>query len=253
MSLTTPDLPFKIAIPTRSRADSIHRNPLWQLGIAVVISGEEADAYIAAGMPKENVVVCGPYPNIATKRQWILDNLWEKDEPCIVQVDDDFLGLKPTMTWRSKLYEEPDDLAAIFWESSVSAIDAGAGIFGYMRNANPRLRNCNAPFTLRRWIHCAFGVCDRAVHFDPRLYESEDIDLSLLGLKLNRIIWKDNRFGMKYIPSRRAGGMAATITQDRGARSVSMINSKHGEEIVQIVRDAENSYNDGYQMKVNVK
>ena len=87
-------LPFRIAIPSRARAEVIHRCPLWQTATIVVDDENEKAEYVAAGVPVQNLVVCDPCANIGALRQWMLDNLWEKSDQCIVQMDDDFLGIQ---------------------------------------------------------------------------------------------------------------------------------------------------------------
>ena len=209
-------LPFKIAIPSRGRANVISKNPLWQAAHVVIDNEEERDAYCKAGVPDSNLVICDPYLTVSAKRQWILDNLWDDSEPFIMQVDDDFIGFWPKMRWRRQMITAPDDLIAAFWESYISAADLGTGMFGYGRQRFwSRIIYSNEPVRLRYWIACVTGIIDRTLRYDPELYMVEDVDISFASLARSRVTWLDNRFVIQNLPDKSPGGMTNTRTKDR--------------------------------------
>ena len=244
------ELPFKIVVPSRARSKVIGDNPLYDYCHMVVDSDRERRAYEQEGVPPENIVVMPEPPlNISVLRQWILDELWEPDEPFIVQIDDDFLGLRPTMGWRAKSVRNPVDIAAILWESYLSATDAQCGIFGYMADSNPSYRNCNTPIVLRRWVQGGFGILDRELQFDKRLYQSEDVDICLASLVRSRILWKDHRFDLKRKPHRMAGGIQRTRTTQTTQQSDRIVNEKWGSGTVEVTPSPDGG---GFRMRVNI-
>ena len=229
------DFPFKIAIPSRARGELILENPLLSIAHVVVDNQREYDSYVNAGVPEERLVsMRGECRNISQVRQWILDNLWSEDEPFIMQVDDDFVGMIPMMKWKAEVISNPADVAAIFWESYISASDIGAGVFGYCFTANPRTRASWIPVWLRSWVKDVTGVIDRSLKYDPSLFLAEDIDLCLQAQLRphQRILWKDDRFAPHVGKSWNYGGIAATRTEERRHDSYAMINKKYGRNTI---------------------
>ena len=235
------DLPFKIAIPSRGRAKTIKKNPLYRTAY-IVVRKEERDAYEAAGVPAENLVVCGPYVTISEKRQWILDNLWDKDEPFIVQIDDDFHGLVPMMRWQSVLITDPMDIAAVLWETFISANDSDCGMFGYLTDANILYRNCHAPVLLRSWVQSVVGFMDRSLSFDVRLSQSEDIEICLNSLIKKRILWVDYRWSFKRGRYGAPGGLTQTRVSGLTDDSDEIINDKYGKNTLKTGRSTSGAF-----------
>ena len=222
------DLPFKIAIPSRGRAALIHENPLWQIAHVVVDDEDERDSYAAAGVPEENLVIADPCANISVLRQWIQDTLWEPDEPFIVQSDDDLTALKPLMRWRASLITSAADIAAILWESYISAADIGAGMFGYSIAVSRNRAESAAPVYLRRPVYVLVGICDRSLAYDEQFFVGEDTDLCHQSFVNSRVIWKDDRFGMTFRPHYQAGGISKTRTEQTYDRSIELLIRKWG-------------------------
>ena len=117
-----------------------------------------------------------------------------------------------------------------------------------MADTNPSYRNCDTPIVLRRWVQGVVGICDRDLHYDTRLFQSEDVDICLLSLKDKRILWKDHRFDVKRTPHRIAGGIQKTRTTQTAALSDEIVNKKWGDGTVKV----EQALDGGYRMTVNI-
>ena len=211
-----------------------------------------------AGIPPECLYVIPDQHriNISTIRQWILDTFWDDDEPFIMQVDDDFKGLKPLMRWSTAVISRPTDIVAVFWESYISAADAGAGIFGYAHVPDPQLRFSRIPVTLRTWLRAQMGILDRSLKYDPGFYVAEDIDICLASICKNRILWRDERWAPHADLSWTFAGIAATRTEKRRQDSYVRLNSKYGNGTITTMQNyrvgGKNMNARGNRIKVNI-
>ena len=226
------DLPFKIAIPSRNRALEILHNPLYGIAHVVVPDEDHVDEYRRAAS-HANITpgkfhVCGEHPSIAAKRDYILKEIWDPSEPFVFQVDDDFRAMRPTMHWRTVLVTNPEDIAAIFWETYISSSDAGSHVFGFAHKPDPKIRHAPTPVGLRGWVRGAVGISDRSLHYDDQLYLMEDLDICLASQAKDRIIWQDHRWVPHFGPSWAKGGIAHSRTEERRQQCYDRINQKYG-------------------------
>ena len=251
--MTPDDLPFKIVIPSHGRPQQILKNPLYPLAHVVVRDEATADAYRAtadkAGVTPGPFHVTGPLPNISSIRQWILDNLWDADEPFIFTTDDDLVYVRPTMVWRTERITDAADILAIIQEGYNSAVDAGAGLFGWSNNGSPQRRNAKDPWFFRTYVMGQVGIIDRELRYDPRLYLMEDIDFSLLSMTRSKIIWNDNRWYWYCGPQWSKGGMSASRTTDRLVESRDIMNRKYGAGTIKTLK---NKARNPYRFTMNV-
>ena len=126
----------------------------------MVNDGKQVDEYRSAAARSNTVPgefhVCGELPSIAAVRNFMLREVWDaKTEPFFVQMDDDFRAMRPMMVWRSRRVSNPEDVAAIFWESYISSNDAGAKVFGYGHKPSFQHRG---PPTRRLPFGAGFGL-----------------------------------------------------------------------------------------------
>ncbi len=227
------DLPFKIVIPSHHRSKEILRNPLYPFAHVVVNDGKQVDEYRAAAARVSIVPgefhVCGELPSIAAVRNFMLREVWDpKAEPFFVQMDDDFWAMMPIMVWRSRRVSNPEDVAAIFWESYISSNDAGAKVFGYGHKPSPQHRNAHTPIILRGWIRAVTGISDPTLQYDEKFYLMEDLDIALASQAKNRIVWQDHRWAPVLGPNWAKGGIAHSRTEERHQQCYHRINQKYG-------------------------
>ena len=241
------DIPFKIVIPSHGRPQQIAKNPLYPLA-NVVVRDESVEAAYREAAEKAGVTpgpfhITGRLPNISSIRQWILDNLYDDDEPFIFVTDDDFAYVRPMMAWRTVRITDVEDILAIIQEGYNSAMDAGAGIFGWSNNGSPQRRNAKDPWFFRTYIMGQIGIIDRDLYYDPRLYLMEDVDFSLLSIARNKIVWNDARWYWYCGPQWSKGGMSASRTTDRLVESRDIMNRKYGPGTIRTLKNkAKNPY-----------
>ena len=231
MALDLDNLPFRMLTPSHGRPKMLLTNPLLPWVDLILNDSEQEDAYErtfeAAGVRPRSISLCGALPSIAAVRQWMNDNLDRPEDPFLMHIDDDFKGMKPMMRFDSVDIKDPHDIVAIFWESYISASDAGAGIFGWAHKPSPQHRAVWTPIGLRGWLRGIWGLIDREVRFDRRFYVMEDVDICLAQQVPHRIIWQDYRWG-PMTSSWDYAGIAHTRTDERRRAAVQLINDKYG-------------------------
>jgi hypothetical protein len=185
---------FKLAIPSLGRWDQIQSHPLLQYA-HVVVQPHEEDRYRAMEhQPLAIHVLPEEVKGIGWTRHWIVENLWETDEDCIWQTDDDLLGLQYLMTRNPRLYSDPSYLMAVLSHVATAALDSTAGVMSFTRQS-PQWRDAKQPFSHRDWSpSMVVGLCDRELNFDKSLVSMEDVDLFIQGMEKNRVNWIDNRW-----------------------------------------------------------
>ena len=236
--LSRETLPFKIVIPSHGREDVIHKNPMLPWAHLVVRDEETAARYQAAiekagcGHPLA-YVVSGYQGVLANIRQWVQDNVWDTGaEPCVWHMDDDFYGMVPLMRMTREVVTAPYDLAALFWETYLTAAEMGAHLFGYSFHVNVMLRAVDRPVKLRGCIQQCYGVSDPELRFDGDLYEMEDIDLSLQAMLRDRIVYLDYRWLHHLGPMDAGGGNTGIVTVDGLRGSLAKMQARWGDHIV---------------------
>jgi len=247
------NLPFKIVIPSHGRPQQITKNPLYPLAHVVVRDEVVVDSYREAarkaGVTPGPFHVTGQLPNISSIRQWILDNLYDEDEPFIFVSDDDLLYFRPMMVWRTVKVADPEDILAIIQSGYNAAVDAGAGIFGFSNNGSPMRRNAKDPWFFRTYLMGQVGIIDRSLYYDPRLYLMEDVDFALLSIARSKIVWSDARWYCHSAAQWSKGGMSASRTTERMAESRDIINRKYGPGTI---RTLNNPARNPYRFTMNI-
>lgn len=119
------------------------------------------------------------------------------DEPILIYVDDDVVGMRTTITPGSHNIKGPDDILAVI-ENSVQVIcDLDLSVFGYARTTNTMVIDpINAPFYASGDVCVVFGIRGPARHreFDGRFFGRADIDWTLRTLRDDRLVYQDLRY-----------------------------------------------------------
>lgn len=179
----------------------------------IVVHHSEHGDYADAA-PSANIVTHDITRGLARIRNWILDTF---EEPCIVMVDDDLKGIRPTLT-KPRLRKDPDLIEQVIENTHRIAEDLDIGMFGWARTINPAdLRADQLPFRLVAPMSCAWGVRGdaRERRMDERYVNRQDYDLLLRALRDDRIVLQEARWHFdhgKIFAGR--GGNAGIVTKD---------------------------------------
>ena len=204
------DIPFKILMMSRGRAAMVARHPLLSVSHVCVDTEEDREEYLEMigrlGTRSHVVHVLSKHaPTIGGARRAAMDDLWDESEPFVMMIDDDTLGLESLMGWKKRVYQSPEDLCTIFWESYRTASELPTGLFGYSRGGGAiRFRQTNQPIGvhvskqgqpkgLGNVVAMIFGVLDRELRFDPNLSFYEDVDLNWQCRAKYRFFLRDSR------------------------------------------------------------
>jgi hypothetical protein len=153
-----------------------------------------------------------------------------KDEP-LVMFGDDHTHLVAMPGWSTRRLR-PDDVWPILENAAQCAADAGAGLFGFGRNANPIMYEPTRPWRIAQWITSPIGwVPGHGLRFDERLNLMADVDLALQSLVKHRITWFDSRFCFIGAALNNRGGNAYYRSEEAFANERALLKSKWGKFI----------------------
>jgi hypothetical protein len=224
---------FKIVIPSKGRPQDVRKTPLFEVShIAVPASDLEEYKSVEGVAPLAWVPVPDEVNSLSKTRQWILDELWAKDEEFVFQTDDDLLNLAYLHSRTVRYFKDPNYIRAVIGHVAITALDSGTGLFGFATQPKPNERNTLKPFSIRKWVSAqGIGIIDRRLKFDPNLKLKEDLDISLMNLQLNRIVWTDNRWCFYSEHWNNRGGLSMVRTADREMEAFEYIQDKWGHGI----------------------
>jgi hypothetical protein len=225
---------FKIVIPSKGRPSDVRKTALFPLAHIAVPARELEEYQSVKGVaPAAWVPVPDEVNSLSKTRQWILDELWSKDEEFVFQTDDDLIALVYMMSRTVRYYNDPEYIRAVIGHVGVCAVDSGAGLFGFATQPKPNERKANTPFVLRKWISAqGIGIVDRELEFDPALILKEDLEISLANLQKNRIAWVDDRWCFYSEHWKNMGGLVQVRTEGRELAAFNQIQDKYGQGIV---------------------
>lgn len=184
---------YKIVVPSRGRPHNMKR--ILQLFPAayICVADNEADAYLAAGVRKERLLVRPDMPLIET-RNWIFDHV---DAPCIVQFNDDVRALK-WFALPQRTIRDHRQISAVIEQTLQMSADLDIGVFTWAMHVNPVLLRPEArPFRAAAPVSAhAFGVRGRARdrRFDPFFVGMGDYEYTFRTLAEDRLVLGDMRY-----------------------------------------------------------
>ena len=165
----------------------------------VSVGSEEAEEYIKAGIPEENLLIHPPdIVGISKKRNWVLKNV--EDEVC-VQIDDDCVGFACLVGERTRKITEEAAIMQMFENSEVIAREIGTGYFGY-HTVGTDLRKYHPPepFRFIGFSAATHGFIGREFWCDENLKVFEAVDMALQAIRRWRVVWLDYRFAfLSYV------------------------------------------------------
>lgn len=208
---------YRIVIPSRRRTKLV-QEALKLFPTATVYVDEREEADYKPVVPDGQLVLHAPTRNLPE-----VGNLMMHDftEDSIVMIDDDVQGVRIGSEGFRKLHKDPLMLLDVIENGVQIAEDAGVGLFGWSRNANPMHYAMYDPFGVAGPI-CAVWIRRGPARYrkmDPLCASREDADLVMRTLVEDRIVLFDRRF---YFPAKVFGGAAGgavDITSNEQYRS----------------------------------
>ncbi len=192
----------------------------------LVPESEKAEYEAALGV--DCLTVPDEVRGLGPLRNWILANFTEE---IVVMLDDDLVRVACVTRESPYSIVDPDMVQQIVYGAAICAKDAGAACFGFNQSWDVRKYRPDQPFTLSGWFGGVFGVVGRKRQFLRHHLFKVDVDYCLEGLRHERFVWKDERFGFIQARDRNKGGNAKFRTAKKVADEIAFLKAKWGKHI----------------------
>jgi hypothetical protein len=186
------------------------------------------------------VIPEGAVKDIATTRNWILDN---RVSDFVVMVDDDMKKVC-WMLRRQPTALKPDEITHVLRQAFQLSLDCGSGLWGMNCVGNPKTYSINKPFSFSTVVLGPFfGVLDFSIRYDERFTLKEDYDFFLQHLmksrKVLRLAW------LSYVVDHQklAGGCQTYRNREKEEAQNKLLQEKWGSKIVKDNYYAKDSIN----------
>jgi hypothetical protein len=220
---------FKCVIPSLGRPQDIQSHPLLEYCHVVVVASQLGDYKHGSRKPLDYHVLPEGVTGLAATRNFILDELWAKDEDFVWMIDDDFQFMTYMMNRAPRKFVDPEYMLAVVDHVGTAAVDSGTGLFGFNLQQKPIERIPSRFIGLRGWLSAnAMGVIDRSLRFDPTFVVKGDIDMSLQCLFKHRFLWKDLRWHFHSQARLNRGGLVSSRTTESEQAAQNLLNAKWG-------------------------
>ena len=181
-------------------------------------------------MPADRLIIHPPTETLGQVREWIVQNT---PQHCVVQVDDDFTGVRPRIGLRRKKLIDPVAITSILVSGYQICNDLGLSAFYYAPNPNPSAFSPMEPIKLTAPMCGVFGILGKRLHFDKSLIHGEDCDFLMKVLLRDRVAYCDDRVcfdtgGMMHIP----GGLQAMRTDAIMKNDVAKLKDRWGPHLL---------------------
>jgi hypothetical protein len=130
----------------------------------------------------------------ATVRNWMIEAV---AAPILIQIDDDFRGVKAATSGPGRFITDPNDILAILENAAVACSDLGLTTFCFAGTANVSLtKPDHRPISPLQPVFRAFGIMGKARHRKWRtdIPGRADTDWTLRTLLEDRCVYADVRF-----------------------------------------------------------
>jgi hypothetical protein len=194
--------------------------------IVTVEEGEE-DAYMAAGVPSERVIVHPPIVGLSGIRAWIhKEPAWTGRT--VVVVDDDIRHVVALVGRKPRKIVEADAILRIIENTAQVASDLGASLFGWNLTPNPIKFKANDPLAFNQPVDQIYGLNPGPLTIDPKIKYAATYDLTMQGLLLERIVYSDQRFCFVSKVHTGTGGCQGVRTLEDRADATRRLQKKWG-------------------------
>ena len=224
---------FKCVIPSLGRPEEIQSHPMLEHCHVVVVADQLAEYQSGRRRPLAYHVLPPTVKGLPATRNWILDNLWDKDEDFIWQVDDDLRYIVYMMTRSTRRLKDPDYMVDVIDHVGRAAMDAGTGLFTFALTPKPIERIPSKFIGLRGWASDhQMGIIDRELRFDENMRTRACIDISLQCLLKYRFLWKDLRWHFSCDIRTGTGGLVTSRTTEREQEAFDYLEKKWGKGLL---------------------
>lgn len=225
---TLPD--YRIVVPSRRRAHNME-TIRWLLPSSIVcIDEREYDDY-APFVEKSRLLVHPPIDGLPGTINWIQDNV---DAECIVEIDDDFVGVQVNVGSK-RFITDSEEILAIIENAMRACRDLNLTTFCWSRTPNTTIIHPNErPIVPTQSVCNAFGIMGAARYrrYDTALLGRADVDWTLRTLLEDRAVYADVRF---YFDCGRVfggrGGNVGLVTPEIFKASTRQIIERWGKHV----------------------
>lgn len=226
---TKSSIDYRVYCPSYRRGHSALSHLLFPKQLfSYVVEEEEAEKYAHFGVDVMAIPE-RPVKNIATTRNWILDN---KKSNYVIMVDDDLtrvdwcLNRKLTKVGVEALQQQIEN-------AFIMAEDCGAGMWGMNVQRDPKMYRTHCPFNFSLVILGPFSaILDTSLRYDERLFLKEDYDFCLQQIHKHRKVLRLNYLSYSADHQKMAGGCQVYRTDGEEERQRKLFQKKWGSEIV---------------------
>lgn len=186
-------LDYQIVVPSRHRSHNMGLLRRLLPSALICIDEREREDYTKVGVPAESLLIHPPMEIAATVRNWIQDAV--KSE-ILIQVDDDFEGVKVT-TGSQRWIDDSEEILAIIENAATAIKDLDLTTFCFSGTPNTTIiRPDERPIVPVQQVFRAFGTRGAARHRKYRtdMIRRADLDWTLRTLLEDRCVYADVRF-----------------------------------------------------------
>lgn len=218
---------YQIVVPSRKRAH-LMETIRWLLPTSrICVDEREAEDY-APFVEKSRLWLHPPMDGMAKVINWMIDN---SPADCLVEIDDDFVGVQSNVGSR-RFITDGDEILAIIENSMRCTRDLGLTTFCWSRTPNTTIIHpAWRPIVPTQAVCNAFGIMGaaRRRHYDATLPGRAAVDWTLRTLLEDRCVYADIRF---YFDCGRIfsgrGGNVGLVTPEAFKSTTRIISDRWG-------------------------
>jgi hypothetical protein len=223
-------LDYQIVVPSRKRPfNTITLNQLLPTALICVDERERLD--YAAHVPLGRLLLHPPMDGAPRVRNWIQDAV---RAPCLIMLDDDFVGVQVNVGSRRYL-TDADEILAILENSALACSDLGLSCFCYSRTQNlTQIDPDYTPIKPVQQVFGCFGMMGRARHrkYDESLKSRADLDWTLRTMLDDRCVYADVRFYFDFGTSFTGqGGNTGLVSGDDFLQATRIVRERWGRHV----------------------
>ncbi len=182
---------YAIVIPSKGRPHSALK--CLSMVPRAVVYVDERDVEEYSLIPKSQLRTHVPTKVLPEVRNLLLQDF---SQPCLVQMDDDFRGVRCLIRRKTQMIREPSSVLALIENNIQLGEDLDIGLLGWNRSGNRMLYFDGDPMNFVSPIFGTWVVRGKARSrlFDPAFFPRADVDYVMRSLVEDRIVFCDRRF-----------------------------------------------------------
>ena len=221
--------------------------------VKLVVKESEAKEYIKNG---NNVVICPDEAqgNLCRVRNWILNNLFDKETDCIILLDDDCKGIG---YWeeQNKSVFNPGELEEFCEKMAILCNDLNFKFWGLNCVEDKGAYMEHKPFGFTQYIGGPFQahLKDSEIRYDESLPLKEDYDITLQHMLKHGGALRINYAHYNVKQAEQSGGCATYRNLEKEKEQFFMLQRKWGKDIIKRDRKSKKSFDFNPILKVPLK